>query len=585
MPINRRRFLLLSGISSLSVIGVGQKTGRTASNLAINVRDYGAIGDGVTDDTVAIQKAIDFKRSVYFPPGTYKVNGLNLHSNCSYYGDGKNSIIKLFQKTYTEAEARNYRLNTAFNLRKVKKVQVRNLRFICPTSKNRNIPATEYTNTAINVNSSSDCKLTKLFIEQFSGVAILCAGESDVERCNNILVDKVSVRNWFNVDKGAFPESHFPQIWFHKYVHDSVVRDCILEGGTFGIGFYDAYYGVKLNGQGTNIPHSGVYRCKAINNIVKNQSQYGILLYCSRSAAFPNESVKHVVKGNKVSNILGYSQTKEKSFGAGIYVVGVTDVQILNNTVSNCNQLTNNAVLAPGCIGLVGCYGNIRIDGNTCYDGKWSNLYLNNIHVGKNDELVITNNFLRNSIRENLFCSSCYGNIKIDKNTCYDGEYNLSLVNINPDKTAKLVVTNNILKNSIKENLFCAMCNNATFSGNKISSGKMAKRTPVSFRSAKNTTFMNNRIFFDSPIEHDGIFLYQSSNLKILNNNITTLNPISVNRIQEVDNSIVSGNVYNSANPFSQESVRVLNCKGTKLTKNIINKSSGGKKIAIVDSR
>jgi len=52
--------------------------GKSLDNISvINVKDptYGAVGNGVTDDTAAIQAAIDssYGADVYFPPGTYRV--------------------------------------------------------------------------------------------------------------------------------------------------------------------------------------------------------------------------------------------------------------------------------------------------------------------------------------------------------------------------------------------------------------------------------------------------------------------------------------------------------------------------------
>lgn len=40
----------------------------------INVKKFGAKGDGVTDDTAAIQAAINAKKKLYFPAGTYMIN-------------------------------------------------------------------------------------------------------------------------------------------------------------------------------------------------------------------------------------------------------------------------------------------------------------------------------------------------------------------------------------------------------------------------------------------------------------------------------------------------------------------------------
>jgi hypothetical protein len=40
----------------------------------VSVKDFGAVGDGVADDTAAIQAGIDTGNSLYFPPGNYKIS-------------------------------------------------------------------------------------------------------------------------------------------------------------------------------------------------------------------------------------------------------------------------------------------------------------------------------------------------------------------------------------------------------------------------------------------------------------------------------------------------------------------------------
>ena len=40
-----------------------------------NVKDYGAVGNGSTNDLTAIQNALNAGGKIFFPNGTYKVNG------------------------------------------------------------------------------------------------------------------------------------------------------------------------------------------------------------------------------------------------------------------------------------------------------------------------------------------------------------------------------------------------------------------------------------------------------------------------------------------------------------------------------
>jgi hypothetical protein len=69
-----------------------------------SVTDFGAVGDGVTDDTAAINRALyqlycrevnpQVRRSLFFPAGTYLVSGtINIPPYAMLYGEGTNSSV------------------------------------------------------------------------------------------------------------------------------------------------------------------------------------------------------------------------------------------------------------------------------------------------------------------------------------------------------------------------------------------------------------------------------------------------------------------------------------------------------------
>lgn len=94
--------LVLSGIIALAYSEQSLQDNFLKSEKVINVKDMGAKGDGTTDDTRAIQRALDnahagFK-TIYFPAGTYRVTGtLTLESSegkfVSLYGEGPDKTI------------------------------------------------------------------------------------------------------------------------------------------------------------------------------------------------------------------------------------------------------------------------------------------------------------------------------------------------------------------------------------------------------------------------------------------------------------------------------------------------------------
>lgn len=69
-------------------------------SLLQNVKDYGAVGDGVTDDTDAIVAALAVGGITFFPAGTYIHRGLVLSSGAHLMGVGSGGYVKNYAPAY-----------------------------------------------------------------------------------------------------------------------------------------------------------------------------------------------------------------------------------------------------------------------------------------------------------------------------------------------------------------------------------------------------------------------------------------------------------------------------------------------------
>lgn len=85
------------------------------STQSVNVKDYGATGDGVTNDTTSIQAAIDaagYGGEVYFPRGNYSFSTLTLNHSQKLRGDGwhflRDAVTTFGSADYTNANGLIY---------------------------------------------------------------------------------------------------------------------------------------------------------------------------------------------------------------------------------------------------------------------------------------------------------------------------------------------------------------------------------------------------------------------------------------------------------------------------------------------
>lgn len=91
------------GAKSSSIPNAKQRSVMDRLDDNYNVKDFGATGDGVSDDTSSIQSALDYAKeqyalgkrvAVFIPAGIYRVSSLNIYAFTHLYGLGKSSILR-----------------------------------------------------------------------------------------------------------------------------------------------------------------------------------------------------------------------------------------------------------------------------------------------------------------------------------------------------------------------------------------------------------------------------------------------------------------------------------------------------------
>jgi hypothetical protein len=281
-----------------------------------NVKAFGAVGDGVTDDTVAIQAAFTASTNVYFPTGTYIIDSVTVVNDKTHiYGNGAASAIKF--KTGETGVMLDASTKVVF---------IENLWFTGGnTINNRSVETSTSDRNGLVLSFSKANNVTNCIFSGFQNQALYNIDADGVP-----LLDRTNITNclfkgnWIGLETGEDGESYsvFDSniLYYNKYAIKAGQGNASFVGNRI----YSNYYGLYLDGDRVNDGHGNIvgnlinhntYPIYAKNvgtgyTISNNQIHFGIFEMdtCTGMDIF----------GNKFGSIAGANQLEFKITNGGL---------------------------------------------------------------------------------------------------------------------------------------------------------------------------------------------------------------------------------------------------------------------------
>jgi parallel beta-helix repeat protein len=294
-------------------------TNRMTTGAAANVLDFGAIGDGVADDTAAIQAALDASKYVYIPIGSYLISTQLVPQGSSIVeGAGRESHILL-----TDGDMNGFYVATDG-------VTIKHLKISCNTL--TGTLGGVNGKAAIYLQSASQCTISDNFIFNIynSGIRLYLCTSNTIE--NNKFGD------WFTTSTANNDAANIKLIGSNSYNN---IQGNKMLGANCPIGIFITDYYLAASFVIGNI---------VTNNNVANKTAYGIAHYVTTGVANPDGyDTRAIISNNNIDNISGAINSGQS--GAGIYLLGADGALVSGNTIKNCCQDTTVwGGLAQGCI-------------------------------------------------------------------------------------------------------------------------------------------------------------------------------------------------------------------------------------------
>jgi parallel beta-helix repeat protein len=277
----------------------------------VSVKDFGAVGDGVTDDTTTIRNAVaqSAGKKLFFPKGIYLVSAhVEVPAYTSIVGEGVQTIFKMSNPN-----------SSLFEVLTQSYVTFEDFSIECALT-----GTTPYVaGIALYQTVYSLVQNVRMFGLSHFGVLMQNSGNNTVRGCEFF--------NW----RGTIQDS--TDIICRDNSNFNIVEgNHCYGGGDVGISVFDSYAGATPTG---NV---------IANNVVGAHKAYGIMAYVT--SLYDTQTV---IDGNNIRDIDGLGSTGSGAFGSGIYIQSAAGTVCSNNKISNCCiNTTNFGSLAPAGIGI-----------------------------------------------------------------------------------------------------------------------------------------------------------------------------------------------------------------------------------------
>jgi len=528
-------------------------TGAVATNVQsklrewVSVRDFGAVGDGVEDDTVAIQTAFDAAPAgggVMFPPGDYAISAAIVppRSYVQVYGGGLPKIIQ--QTADTRIFSVNSRTGMVFS----------GLRFSGAAGATSDASA-----ACIHFSSCIECTVRDCQFFDFSGAGV-----------RGINSEKILVES--NIFENAqYVPAITGDINFVNSNDCSALNNRCFSGGATAINF-------TTNGDG--LCNNPIVK----GNNIYGYKRYGIIFYNNRSAEDTGRIENGIVSGNIVRNIVGSEMSAggsgPKSFGSGIYILCGERVVVDGNVVEDTNIETDAEDLSPGAI-AVSNTSSATISNNNITLAKWDGIHCNDgLQFGDGDNagtvnfapygaLIICNNNIQRTTRRGVNIKS-HHNVSIDgnfinqcgvtgiasaatnanyptlKNWTVSNNTVLACADIAVALSAltKAVCTGNTIKDNTDEGLFVNSAD--TLIANNVITGNLTRG--VDLRSTGSGSVLNGNVITSNGTGIVGSHVWIDGGSNVIQSNTTDFSATGIVRtLADVATpSVLGGRVFNT---------------------------------------